>query len=178
MRIDAQTYIAGGFLGGQTQIYGADLEASKYFGLPGDTILTLEGQIAGVSTWGGGDRVPIYDRLYLGGANTLRGFRYRDVGPKDGQGEPLGGNSLARFTAEYTFPIVEVVRGAIFYDVGYVNPGTWSFGTENINSDYGIGLLLEIPAIGPVRIDYGIPIQSDNFNKSNGKFQFNIGYKF
>ena len=178
MRIDAQAYIAGGFLGGDTDIYGLDLEASKYIGLPGDTILTLEGQIAGVSTWSGGDRVPIYDRLYLGGANSLRGFRYRDVGPKDIQGEPLGGKSLARFTAEYTFPIVEMVRGAIFYDVGYVNPGSWSFGTNNINSDYGIGLLLEIPAIGPVRIDYGIPIKSDRFNDSNGKFQFNIGYKF
>ena len=71
-----------------------------------------------------------------------------------------------------------MVRGAIFYDVGYVNPGSWSFGTNNINSDYGIGLLLEIPAIGPVRIDYGIPIKSDRFNDSNGKFQFNIGYKF
>ena len=178
MRIDGQAYIAGGFLGGDTDIYGLDLEASKYIGLPGNTILTLEGQIAGVSTWSGGDRVPIFDRLYLGGPNNLRGFRFRDVGPKDAQGEPIGGNSLARFTAEYTFPIVEMVRGAIFYDVGFVNAGPWSFGTDNLNSDYGIGFLLEIPAIGPIRIDYGIPIQSDRFNNSNGKFQFNIGYKF
>ncbi|MEQ1841780.1 MAG: BamA/TamA family outer membrane protein, partial [Verrucomicrobiales bacterium] len=178
MRIDAQVYVAGGFLGGDSEIYGIDLEASKYISLPGDTILTLEGQIAGVSGFSSGDRVPIYDRLYLGGANSLRGFRYRDVGPKDSQGEPLGGKSLARFTAEYTFPIVEMVRGAIFYDVGFVNAGAWSFGTSNVNSDYGIGLLLEIPAIGPVRIDYGIPISSDRFNDSSGKFQFNIGYKF
>lgn len=178
MRIDGQAYLAGGFLGGQEDIYGLDVEAAKYIGLPGDTILSLEAQIAGVSPLASGDRVPIYDRLYLGGPNNLRGFRYRDVGPRDELGETIGGQSLARFTAEYTFPIVEKVRGAIFYDMGFVNSGEWSFDTNDFNSDYGIGLLLEIPAIGPIRIDYGIPIQADRFNDSSGKFQFNIGYKF
>ncbi|MEQ1850045.1 MAG: outer membrane protein assembly factor BamA [Chthoniobacteraceae bacterium] len=178
MRIDAQAYLAGGFLGGETDIYGINVEASKYIALPWDTILTLEGQIAGVTTWTGGDRVPLFDRLYLGGPNDLRGFRFRDVGPKDQFGEPIGGQSLARFTAEYTFPIIEMARGAIFYDMGFVNPGAWSFGTDNLNSNYGIGLLLEIPAIGPIRIDYGIPLQSDQFNDSSGRFQFNVGYKF
>jgi outer membrane protein insertion porin family len=177
-RIDAQAYVAGGFLGGDEQIYGFDLEASKYFLLPGDTILTLETQLAGVDSWGGGDNVPIYDRLYLGGPNSLRGFRYRDVGPKDKNGEPVGGQTLARFTVEYTFPIVESVRGAVFYDVGFVNRGPWDFGTGNINSDVGIGLLLELPAIGPIRIDYGIPLQADEDNDSGGRFQFNVGYKF
>jgi outer membrane protein insertion porin family len=108
----------------------------------------------------------------------LRGFRYRDVGPKDKNGEPVGGRSLARFTVEYTFPIVESVRGAVFYDVGFVNRASWDFGGSNVNSDVGIGLLLELPAIGPVRIDYGIPLQADEFNDSSGKFQFNVGYKF
>ncbi len=179
-RVDAQVYGAGGFLGGNEEIYGFDVEASKYFSLPGDTILTLEGQIAGVDTWQGGGLVPIFDRLYLGGANSLRGFSYRDVGPKDktGYGEPVGGKTLARFTAEYTIPIIEKVRGALFFDAGFVNAGAYDFSTGSLNSDYGIGLLLEIPAIGPIRIDYGIPIKADRYNDSNGKFQFNIGYKF
>ena len=131
-----------------------------------------------MDTWSSGDGVPIYDRLYLGGPNNMRGFRYRDVGPKDEDGEPVGGQTLARFTVEVTFPIVESVRGAVFYDVGFVNRGAWDFDTGNVNSDFGIGLLLELPAIGPVRIDYGIPLQADEFNDSSGKFQFNVGYKF
>lgn len=178
IRADAQVYLAGGFLGGDEEIYGFDVSLAKYIGLPGDTILTFEGEIAGVDNWSGGNRVPIYDRLYLGGANSLRGFRYRDVSPKDRNGEPIGGQSLARFTAEYTIPVIEKVRVALFFDAGFVNSGAWDFGTQNLNSDYGLGLLLEIPAIGPIRIDYAIPIESDRFNDSSGKFQFNIGYKY
>ena len=185
MRLDAQVYVAGGFIGGNENIYGFDLSASKYIALPGDTILSFEGEVAGVDGLSGGNRVPIFDRLYLGGANSLRGFRYRDVGPKDATGEPLGGKTIARFTTEYTIPIIEKIRGAIFYDVGFASSGAFRFdskkelnGSGGLNSDYGIGLLLEIPSIGPIRIDYAIPIQSDPFNKSSGKFQFNIGYKY
>ncbi len=185
IRADAQIYAAGGFLGGNESIYGFDLSVAKYISLPGDTILTVEGEIAGVDNWSNGNRVPIFDRLYLGGANSLRGFRYRDAGPKDVFGEPVGGQSLARFTVEYTVPIVEKVRGAVFFDGGFVNSGAFSFspkknanGSGGFNSDYGIGLLLEIPSIGPIRIDYALPLSKDSFGSDSGKFQFNIGYKY
>jgi outer membrane protein insertion porin family len=132
----------------------------------------------------GGDRVPIFERLYLGGANNLRGYKFRDVGPKDENGEPLGGNTLVRATIEYTFPVINKVRGAVFYDVGYVNEGSYKFtptkqpnGSGGLNMDVGLGVRLDLP-IGPVRIDYGIPISSDAFNDSGGKFNFNIGYQF
>jgi len=183
-RVDLNAFIAGGFLGGDTQIYGWSIEAARYFLLPGDTILTLNGEVGSVSTWNGGDQVPIFDRLYLGGANNLRGFKFREVGPKDENGEPLGGNTLARATIEYTFPIIEKVRGAIFYDIGFVNSASYQFnphkesnGSAGMNQDVGIGVRLDLP-IGPVRIDYGIPLTSDRFNDSSGKFNFNIGYQF
>ena len=66
-------------------------------------------------------------KINLGGANSLRGFRYRDVGPKDNFGEPIGGRSLGRFTAEYTIPVIEKVRLALFYDVGFVSSGAFQF---------------------------------------------------
>jgi outer membrane protein insertion porin family len=176
-RVDLTAYVAGGFLGGQENIYGFDLEGSKYFSLPFDGILTINGEVATVSTWNGGNEVPIWDRLYLGGANNLRGFKFRDSGPKDENGEAIGGDTLARLTVEYTFPIVDKVRGAVFYDVGFVNAGTYDFGTGNINDDVGIGVRLDLP-IGPVRIDYGFPLRTDQFSSKNGQFNFNIGYQF
>ena len=175
-RVSLSPYLAGGFLGGDTQIYGWDLEASQYFPFKWDTILLFNGEIATVNQWGSGDDVPIFDRLYLGGSNNLRGFDFRDVGPKDQFGEPLGGRSMARLTVEFTVPIVAKARGAIFYDTGFVHSDAWDFGTSHVASDIGVGVRLDLP-IGPLRIDYGIPLQKDG-NSSSGKFNFNVGYQF
>src|SRR5881227_436969 len=175
-RISFSPYIAGGFLGGDTQIYGLDLEASQYFHLPWDTILVINGEVATVSQWGNGNDVPIFERLYLGGSNNLRGFPFREVGPQDENGEPLGGKTMWRTTIEWTFPIIEKARGAVFYDTGFVNSDQWSFGFNHIASDIGIGLRLDLP-IGPLRLDYGYPIQRDGYN-GGGRFNFNVGYQF
>jgi outer membrane protein insertion porin family len=175
-RFSFSPYVAGGFLGGNTQIYGLDFEGSQYFHLPWDTILVINGEIATVSQWGNGNDVPIFERLYLGGSNNLRGFPYREVGPQDKNGEPIGGKSMWRTTVEWTFPIIEKARGAIFYDTGFVNSDQWSFGFNHIASDIGVGLRLDLP-IGPLRLDYGYPLQRDGYN-GGGRFNFNVGYQF
>jgi outer membrane protein insertion porin family len=187
-RVDFSTYVAGGFMGGSVQVYGFDLEGSQYFHLPYDTILVVNGEIAVASTWGSQNIVPIYDRLYLGGANNLRGFKFRDVGPKDDNGNPIGGGTLGRFTLEYTVPVIERVRAAVFYDGGFVNAGSWSFGPQKVQNtkgrssagfaqDIGVGVRLDLP-IGPIRLDYGFPVQKDSFNSKSGQFQFSVGYQF
>src|SRR5881396_566207 len=106
-RVTFSPFIAGSFLGGDIRVYGLDLEGSQYFHLPWDTILLINGEIATVSHYSYGSGVPIYERLYLGGSNNLRGFPYRQVGPLDENGEPIGGQSMARTTIEWTFPIIE-----------------------------------------------------------------------
>jgi outer membrane protein insertion porin family len=175
-RVTFSPMIAGGFLGGDTQIYGFDLEGSQYFRLPKDTILLINGEISTVSQWGSGNQVPIYERLFLGGSNNLRGFPFREVGPQDENGEPVGGQSMARTTFEWTFPIIEKARGAVFYDMGFVNSSAWSFGFNHMASDIGVGLRLDLP-IGPLRLDYGYPIMRDGYN-GGGHFNFNVGYQF
>jgi outer membrane protein insertion porin family len=192
-RVDLTGYVAGGFLGGSVQVYGMDLDVAQYFHLPYDTILLLNGEIGSVVDWNNDPAtiVPIFDRLYTGGANSLRGFRFRDVGPKDSQGNPVGGNTLARWTIEYTIPVIERVRFAVFYDGGFVNPGSWSFSPQKVpstpigsgkfsgglNQDIGVGVRLDLP-IGPLRLDYGFPIQEDSFSSKSGQFQFSVGYQF
>ena len=176
-RAEFAPFVAGGPLGGNDNVYGANLSVTQYISLPWDTILTLAGEVASVDNWSGSDHVPIFDRLYLGGSNNLRGFKFRDVGPKDVDGNPIGGQSLARFTAEYTYPVVDRVRGAFFYDTGYVNAGSYDFSPSNISSDVGIGVRLDLP-IGPIRLDYGIPIQQGDAPSKSGHFNFNIGYQF
>jgi outer membrane protein insertion porin family len=121
--------------------------------------------------------VPIFERLFLGGANNLRGFDYREVGPKDEFGEPLGGLTSAYASVEYSAPVIEKVRAAVFYDVGMVSTDSYDWGGD-LNSNVGIGLRLMLPAIGMIRLDYGIPVQADERNDSSGQFNFNLGYKF
>ena len=215
-RVDFSPYIAGSVLGGSTKIYGVDLTAAHYWSLPKDTILLVNGEIATVDTYDGGDRVPIFDRLYLGGPSNLRGFAFRKVGPLDYKGNPVGGRSLARLTAEFTYPIIARVRGAFFYDAGFVNQDAFDFDPRDLhdrsdfrfdpnrtstdpkvprpnptandlkytefggglNQDFGIGVRLDLP-IGPVRFDYGYPLESNSFNtRHSGKFNFNVGYQF
>jgi outer membrane protein insertion porin family len=174
-RVTFSPWIAGGFLGGDVQAYGLDLEGSQYFHLPWDTILLINGEIATANQWGSGTEVPIFERLFLGGSNNLRGFPFREVGPQQ-NGEPTGGQSMARATIEWTFPIIEKARGAVFYDTGFVNSSAWSFGFNNIASDIGVGLRLDLP-IGPLRLDYGYPLQRDGYH-GGGHFNFNVGYQF
>ncbi len=184
--VELTGFVSGGFLGGNVQDYGLSLEFSKYFPLPFDLIFLVKGQIAITNGWGSnrgssddgyGNGVPIFDRLYLGGANNMRGFDFREVGPVDEYGNPIGGNSLAYLTFEMTFPIVSRVRGAVFSDMGFVNVDAGDFNTSNTNVDIGIGLRLDLP-IGPIRVDYGIPVIYDSWNGPPGKFNFNIGYQF
>ncbi len=81
-----------------------------------------------MDTWNGGDRVPVYDRLYLGGANNLRGFGFRKVGPKDFKGMPRRRSFAgARHGRSSPFPIIERVRGAAFADAGFLNQDSFDF---------------------------------------------------
>ena len=176
-RISISPYVAGGPLGGDEQIYGWNIAASKYLRFPGDLILLFDVEAATVDVWNQPEHtkitgffgrvfdingnpilagtppnefqvtqevdqfvptVPLYDRLFLGGSNNLRGFRFRDVSPKDFNGEPIGGQSMARGTVELTFPIIEKARGAIFYDAGFVNPDPWDFGVETLELPRGL----------------------------------------
>jgi outer membrane protein insertion porin family len=175
-RIIITPHIAGGFLGGDVQTYGFDAVASQYFLLPLDNILLLNGEVAAIDTWGSGTEVPIFDRLFLGGANDLRGFNFRDVSPRDSKNESIGGDTLARVTVEDTFPLIPKVRLAVFADSGFVNAAAYDFGTHDLATDVGVGVRLDLP-IGPVRIDYGYPITGTKFGDS-GQFNFNVGYQF
>ena len=117
----------------------------------------------------------------------MRGFAFRQVGPKDQYGNPIGGDTSVYGTGEFTFPIIPRLRGALFTDWGFVNASPWSLnpsqyyvdGTSSggLNGDIGIGARIELP-IGPIRVDWGYPVIHDQWNKSNGQFNFNVGYTF
>ena len=159
--------------------YAFELGGATYYTGPLDTIFSLEGIFRTVDSHGGGG-VPIFKREFLGGARNLRGYDYREAGPKDENGEPLGGRTSIYGTAEVSTPIPgslgEKVRVATFYDIGTVSRSAWDF--DDIYSDVGIGLRLFILPGAPIRLDYGYPLKTDEFTGSSGKFNFQMGWNF
>ena len=120
--------------------------------------------------------MPIFKREFLGGARNLRGYDYREAGPKDENGEPIGGKTSAYLTAEVSTPLPgslgDKVRVATFYDAGTVSRSAWDF--DDVYSDVGIGLRLFILPGAPIRLDYGYPLKTDEFTGSSGKFNFQM----
>lgn len=183
------TELAGGPFGADTDFYRLELRHAHYFpGFFEGHVIELLGRIGVVESYGDSPRVPLFDRNYLGGAFSMRGFDYRDVGPKDGDGEPLGGSTYWFASAEYSIPVIDRIRFAAFYDIGmvyqdpysfdsdvYDNSGNFIMNTDSFNDNFGIGLRLDLP-IGPLVLDYGIPLNSDSVNDSSGRFQFRAGY--
>ncbi len=180
-RTELFTELAGGPFGLDTDYFRVELRSAWYFkGFGEGHVLEVSGRSGVVQNYGSSDRVPLFDRWYLGGMYSLRGFDYREVGPKDINGEPIGGETYWFGTAEYSLPIIERLRLAFFYDAGMVYSSAFRFAqggynTGMYNDNVGIGFRLNLP-IGPLRLDYGIPITSDPQNDSSGKFQFGVGY--
>jgi len=182
--------VAGGPLGGETDFYRAELRHAHYFpGFAKGHIIEILGRIGVTDDYGRSDSVPLFNRWFLGGAFNMRGFDYREVGPKDITGEPLGGETYWFSSFEYSIPVIDRVRVAMFYDIGMVYQDAYSFDsrvydrndnliidTGSYNDNFGFGVRLNLP-IGPLVFDYGIPITSDSRNDSSGRFQFRAGYQ-
>ena len=194
-RTELNASVTGGPLGGEASYYNLELRNARYFpGFAKGHILELLGRVGFGDTFDDTPDIPFYQRYYIGGLYSLRGYKYRDVGPKqlttDGQDwEPVGGNTYWFASAEYSIPVIERVRLAVFYDAGMVYPGSFSFHSgapdrpidaEGYNtgayaSDFGFGIRLNLP-IGPLRLDYAIPLKHDSTTSNNGRFQFGVGY--
>ncbi len=176
-RSEFRADLAGGPFGGEVNFYKLELKHSQYVkGFLTGHLLELGARTGVAESFNGDIDVPLFDRFFLGGLDSLRGYDYREIGPKDRFGEPLGGDTYWFGYAEYSVPIVERVRAAAFYDIGmvYAKPYYWNFGEYADN--WGLGIRLLLP-IGPLRLDYGIPIHNSSGKAGSGKFQFSAGYR-
>jgi outer membrane protein insertion porin family len=171
------------------QFYKLELKSGWYFkGLAKGHVLELVGRAGSMQAFGSTEDVPFFERYYLGGPGSLRGFQFRNVAPRQYYNktyyyeEPVGGDAYWLGSAEYSIPIFEKeggvgVRFALFYDVGCVGSSPYNFAVNDYVSNWGLGLRLNLPRpFGPMRLDYGIPIQTDKYNGGSGQFQFSAGW--
>lgn len=183
-KVDVGLTYAGGLLAGDVDTVTFSGSGTKHWSLPFDTILSARGSFAVVDSHGENDRIPIFERQFLGGARDLRGFQFRDIGPRDDTGpdatqEVLGGATSVFGSMELTFPVVGQVRGAVFYDAGFVNSDSWDFSVSNLASDVGIGVRLNLPGIGPLAVDFAVPVKTPDDRADDGsQIQFYMDYQF
>jgi outer membrane protein insertion porin family len=174
--------VAGGPFGADADFYKWEVRSFWYFpGFLDGHLLELVGKVGVVEAYDKSaerprPNVPLFDRYFLGGVTSLRGYRYRQVGPKfAGTDEPEGGSTFFLGSAEYSIPLIERLRLAAFYDIGNVYRDAYDFDFANYLDNWGVGIRLNIPKLGPLRLDYGIPITHTGASGS-GKFQFSVGF--
>ncbi|GAB6110962.1 outer membrane protein assembly factor BamA [Desulfomicrobium salsuginis] len=179
------TEYGGGILGGDDDFIKYIADANHYFPIFLETVIHLHAQ-AGYIMENGGDRIPPFERFYLGGMNSVRGYKERSVSPlyddKDAsegyeEGDEKGGNKSFFFNAEYLVPLHKEmgILGLVFFDAGKA----WDE-DENIDTDLyksvGAGVRWYSP-LGPLRLEYGYPLDEIN-NEREGRFEFSVGQFF
>ncbi|MFA5339073.1 MAG: outer membrane protein assembly factor BamA [Candidatus Omnitrophota bacterium] len=169
---------AGGPIGGDKNFVKYYGSSSFYFSFIERQVLQLTARAGAVGAFGNTDSVPIYERFFIGGADTVRGYKERSIGPKDPvTNSPLGGNAMLVGNAEYVFPIVEFLKGAVFMDAGNVWQREGDFGKGGVMYSAGTGIRVKTP-VGPIKLDYGYPLKTDQGEKKVGRFHFSLSRAF
>jgi outer membrane protein insertion porin family len=146
-RLTASFDVAG--IGGNTNFVNPRLEGVWYHAMNRRTSLGFRGQIEYITPYGSTTALPIFEKLYLGGEYSMRGFDLRSVGPRDpSTGLVLGGNKSLLFNAEYLINIAGPVRLVLFYDAGQVRDEGQRFAwKEDLTSQQYEPFLVGVPVL-------------------------------
>ncbi len=170
------TKYGGGILGGDAQFTKVEASTSWYFPLFWKTTFHVKGA-AGQVFENDDDKLPVYERFYLGGISTVRGFEYGDISPVD-DGDKIGGDKMWYTNLEFIFPIVEEqgVQGLVFFDAGQVLNDDEDWNVDDYEKSVGLGLLWYSP-MGPISIVWGYNLDPEE-DEDESVFDFSIGGTF
>ncbi|MAV39515.1 MAG: outer membrane protein assembly factor BamA [Puniceicoccaceae bacterium] len=191
-RSSLQTEFAG--LGGDVNYFKLDLRTAHF--LPTidlwEQSVSFIGRIGSIIPLEEDDEAPFYDRFFLGGPETLRGYDYRDIGPRstDGLSDPAdlnsapiysnesaGGHTYGLLSVEYLFHVAEAFGFVFFYDGGFVNERESDFTLDNYADNYGFGARILMMG-SPLKLDYGIPLNHPNHLSDTPQFHFSFGTRY
>ena len=176
----ASLEFAGGPLGGDSQFVKYFLNAKWFYPVTASTVFSWNVLWGHVIPTMGGAEVPLFERFFLGGPYSIRGFRSRELSPTDpNTGEAVGGNKELVGNLEYLFPLVGEIgfKGVLFFDAGNAwAQGSWPFKEQGLWASYGAGIRWYSP-MGPLRFEWGW-----NLDRPKGQpkrvMEFTIGTAF
>jgi outer membrane protein insertion porin family len=137
----------------------------------------LSGRAEGGYGFGFGDeRLPVFERFFLGGPNSIRSFKTRQISPRDEFGTRIGGTSEVLGNVEYLIPLPFDVRLAAFFDIGNVYGFKTKFDLTELRKAAGGGIRWVSP-FGAIRVDYGFNLDRRPGEKA-ANFHFSVGSPF
>lgn len=173
-------------LGGE-KFYKTVIDSRWYFPYKWGTAFMARGS-AGYARGYGGDEVPVFERFYLGGLDSLRGFEQRTVGPEGDSTQVsdtvmltgdtcTGGEQMMFFNLEYLFPVIKAakIRGLVFFDMGNAYGKDESFDFD-FRRSIGAGIRWNSP-FGPLRVEWGVNLDPED-DEDRSQFEFSAGTGF
>ena len=170
----------GGPFGGDAEFTKLEGSSAWYFPLPLRTSFNFSlnaGQVFENET----GKLPVYERFYLGGLNSVRGFKYAKISPIDPlTGDRIGGDKMWYSNTELVFPLLETqgLMGALFFDTGQVlnDDEDWFDATDSIKKSTGVEVRWLSP-MGPLRLVWGYNLDPKN-GEDSSVWDFTVGGVF
>ena len=169
---------AGGILGGQNYFNKYFARSAWYFPFLWHTSFMVQGRWGYIKQRSGGD-LPSYEKWYLGGIDTVRGFDYADVSPYDPLTlDKVGGEKMMVYNLEYRFPLLKKMGllGVVFFDAGNVYTSEKGVKERDLAKSVGGGIRWRSP-MGPLRIEWGKNLDPQRGEKSS-TIEFSMGSRF
>jgi outer membrane protein insertion porin family len=167
--------------GSGLEYYKLTYQQQRFIPLTRELILGLKGNLGYGDGFGDYQQLPFFENFYAGGVRSIRGYEDNTLGPRDSDGDPIGGAFLTVFNAEVIFPVPFVddaqgVRLSAFFDIGNVYEDYNSFDAGDLR--YSVGLAgLWVSPMGPISISLGFPLNAES-DDDEQPFQFTIGTFF
>jgi outer membrane protein insertion porin family len=174
---------AGGPIGGSVNYFKPDAEFIWYIPHFKKTALGIRMEAAWIKEYGDTQRLPIYQRFFLGGETQIRGVNIRTVGPistdpTTGQSRALGGNKFVLFNGEYYFDVGGPLRLLLFFDAGQAYAEGQNIDLKQLRTSTGVELRFIMPVLNvPFRLIYAFNPNRDAFQQKS-TFKFAVGTTF
>jgi len=174
----ALDFAGGPLLGGTTDYLKPNAELIWYIPHKRKTAFGLRGSTGWVKPFGRTEKLPYYQRYYLGGEYEIRGVDLRSVGPLDSEDRVLGGDKFVLFNAEYYYDLFGSARILAFHDAGQAFKEGDPIDVRRLRTSSGAELRFTMPVLNvPFRLIYAWNFYRDSFQPKRN-LRFAVGTTF